>query len=112
MEGMKENFEKLVQANIANNTYLGIGDYEHAEILFVGKEGAHVYQENKKDNDEISFTREWTAVLDSNGRKTSKDSHPVIHGVNIKNYMTLFILIFDIQQGQGLTSRSGYLPQR
>lgn len=62
MEGMKEYFEKLVQANIANNTYLGIGDYEHAEILFVGKEGAHVYQENKKDNDEISFTREWTAV--------------------------------------------------
>lgn len=75
MEGMKELFKKLVQANIANNTYLGIGDYEHAEILFVGKEGSHVYQENKKNNDEISFAREWAAILDSNGRKTSKDSN-------------------------------------
>lgn len=117
MEGMKEYFEKLVQANIANNTYLGIGDYEHAEILFVGKEGAHVYQEIKRTMMKFLLHENgllFLTVMEERLPKiaTGIDIHLVIHGVNIKNYMTLFILIFDIQQGQGLTSRSGYLPQR
>ncbi len=74
MERIKESFKSLVNDCIANqpNTYIGIGDYENAVILFVGKEGSA----EEKSHDEISSAEDWKKVIDGEtcGRKTSESS--------------------------------------
>ncbi len=89
MEKIKKNFIELVQES-AEDTYLGIGDYENAEILFVGKEGSN---ENKSEK-EVSFAKDWTDFLKGETPPRYRYRNDFKGGATWKKYQALHNVIF------------------